>query len=1052
MFRLITMATLLFVSSGTYALEQGDCAATEHNFNQCSFEIPAVSDGDTVIVDSVSNSLFKGKTAASCSQGFLNIGKSSCDTVVESSCDIPPSSWVVGENMCSHDAVMLPLTDGSEITVSSKDKSGSVVYTCQSGSLQASKLSCGVSPIKAKSASVTTQNTRTESKPVELVFFTKYDSATNPGQVKAAAIKRANEVKGYDTSVDLTVIGPTPHGAGYLYDVNFMVKQTGLRCDQGLEVGWVNSVYNERDGEYSTPPGYDEIMQFCTSRGYTGVTENLFTGRTYPFVIDDYTAVMVCEGKQSDCSASPALGNPVITEALSCSSAKVRSGLLKVVRGASVSSAKVQSEVCGPLGFEVVDSFEDPPRLEDETGSFQFYTVNAQCSGYTQGDAEPLTEECATKGTNNTSLRKTSCDTGVVTGFMAGNLNPQTMEYDLAPSNAQVLSDLCGKYEFATLDSIDTMQRSGSNSNTQFYVTAQCSGYYGEGSELCGDCYGDQVSADAEVPKLELDGVFYENLCEKIVEPGPEVCEDCPAGNFTFQGVGATSGNSCTVSAPSRLSGEVRRINFANTSVNGTVEFLCNNGERSVMGDAVCYKSCPGNVSVGWKDARGGNNCAQIIPSGVYTHEQRVTLSSSLSNTGNSVFECDGVTGEWKQVSGQCLLDCKGDQFWGSGIAFDGTNKNDICRANLASVKSGRTGVLESATYRTTGSTSYSCNDGKVSLSSGSCNMDCSATTVSWGGACRADVSAMTHNKSKSISHGSNPSYAFPSSISGSATASCTDGRVSVYGTCKYIVRTEYSNWTAWDETDRDCSYSPLAETVPEGERFTQSVRCDIDYRRTRSLSNVWNDGSKTFVRTDAENKSDILISSRSATGTKEIESACKYDDNNYIYRYESESNDYGEDQSGSRDVDWVYQGRTIYSYRESWGRSGDSIEESGSRDGFSRGAKTFSDGAGSTWFEESIDHYEICVDDAPEPEPDPEPEPTTGSWSSATRLHQTSQYYTNCPGAIFIELNNRGYNYSSGQAKTGSCSNVGETYNYNAITEYHGGYCRGGAFRQVCQ
>jgi len=662
-----------------------------------------------------------------------------------------------------------------------------------------------------------------------------------------------------------------------------------------------------------------------------------------------------------------------------------------------------------------------------------------------------LTEECATKGTNNTSLRKTSCDTGVVTGFMAGSLNPQTMEYDLAPSNAQVLSDLCGKYEFATLDSIDTMQRSGSNSNTQFYVTAQCSGYYGEGSELCGDCYGDQVSADAEVPKLELDGVYYENLCEKIVEPGPEVCEDCPAGNFTFQGVGATSGNSCTVSAPSRLSGEVRRINFANTSVNGTVEFLCNNGERSVMGDAVCYKSCPGNVSVGWKDARGGNNCAQIIPSGVYTHEQRVTLSSSLSNTGNSVFECDGVTGEWKQVSGQCLLDCKGDQFWGSGTAKDGTNKNDICRANLASVKSGRTGVLESATYRTTGSTSYSCNDGQVSLSSGSCNMDCSATTVSWGGACRADVSAMTHNNSKSISHGSNPTYTFPGSISGSATASCSDGRVSVSGTCKYVVRTETSNWTAWSETDRDCSYAPLAETVPDGERFSQNVTCEIDYRRTRTISNVWNDGSKTLVRTEAETETQTQTSSRTATGTKEIESACKYDDDNYVYFYEQESNDYGREFTGGKERRWVYNGRTIYFSDERWGRNGEGYEEEGSTDGYYRGDRKDSDGQSDIFYEWSEDYFEICVEES-EPEPEPEPEPTTGNWSSATRLHQTSQYYTNCPGAIFIELKNEGYNYSAGQAKTGSCSNVGETYNYNAITEYHGGYCRGGAFRQVCQ
>ena len=146
-----------------------------------------------------------------------------------------------------------------------------------------------------------------------------------------------------------------------------------------------------------------------------------------------------------------------------------------------------------------------------------------------------------------------------------------------------------------------------------------------------------------------------------------------------------------------------------------------------------------------------------------------------------------------------------------------------------------------------------------------------------------------------------------------------------------------------------------------------------------------------------------------------------------------------------------MYNGRTIYFSDERWGRNGEGYEEEGSTDGYYRGDRKDSDGQSDIFYEWSEDYFEICVEES-EPEPEPEPEPTTGNWSSATRLHQTSQYYTNCPGAIFIELKNEGYNYSAGQAKTGSCSNVGETYNYNAITEYHGGYCRGGAFRQVCQ
>ena len=876
------------LSIGVYALlispfmahSADSCSGGEFSQAQCNFVVPTVVSGDVSIVDSISNPSFEGKLVASCQNGNLVVGKKTCEPIDKTTCAIPASTWVSPDGkFCSHPAQNTPMKDSASSKIKSVDGKGDISYSCSVGNLNIISMNCGdsvsseiVTETAYKSAVFSAQSASVVNDVVKLEFYDSNDSdgnASNKSRVKATALSVCNGVDYFNSSKmnDVVKTGYLDGRKEFTYEINCPIT-VPVQCDQDVVIkDNIRGSYDSRRGEFTNPPAYSSLSSICKSAGFESLDETIHLGLSR-FTVDSYRGAFICGGKQSQCSSEPALGSPVVTGASSCTTASVKSGLLKVAKGTVPTTAFMQKEACEPLGFDGLLSV-NRTSLEDSTGSFDFYSASLECTSYQLGETAPLLPSCSASGSpdGNISVSPLTCDSAEVSRTLGGGLDPATGIYSLEPSDASVLSRICNAADYGNLDKIIS---SISASETSYIINAQCSGFTGSGLDSClttDPCLGDEVSSDAQVPKIELNGVYYRDECSSITEPPSNLCESCNATTFTFNGSGITSGNSCTIDVTAALSGEVDSFSFANTSINGSVDVLCNNGSLSVSDNAICYKSCPGNVTVGWDDDRGAKSCGQTIPSGVYKHNQTVSFSSSISNTGSASFKCDGVSGQWQQQSGSCDLDCSGGINWGTGRDGNNKSKVNLCSASISPMKHLSTGSANTSTPLTTGSTSLKCDDGTISQSGSTCQSTCVGTTLSWGSQCSTTISNVTDGGTKSLNHTGSSSFA---SVSGSATAMCVDGRFSLSSTsCSYISKVETEVWSSWIETGRSCSLYPNANTIVDGQSFTQTKTCNVSYKRTRNINNIWNDGRVTLIRVESETKNETETSQASVKGSR---------------------------------------------------------------------------------------------------------------------------------------------------------------------------------------
>ncbi|MEG3764885.1 hypothetical protein [Alteromonas sp. 14N.309.X.WAT.G.H12] len=499
------------------------------------------------------------------------------------------------------------------------------------------------------------------------------------------------------------------------------------------------------------------------------------------------------------------------------------------------------------------------------TGNAEYYSVEAICTTYELSDSDPLTASCSTEDTEtNSVVTIESCDTATVTGQI-----PST--YYATQGEAIVLSRLCVQNNYETLDSYDIL-RSTTETDGIYDIEASCSGYVGteiiDGCENS-ECIGDVVDEDSLYSKIELYGEFYRDLCseETLLD-----CENCESGTFSF--TDSVTGNTCEIDVEENYSGQESHYDFFDSATNGSVDVLCNDGSKSVLssGDSTCYKTCTGNVTVGWEDSEGSQSCANTIPAGNYSHNEVVTLYTSITNTGTSTFKCDGYTGNWVQESGACLLDCTSEAVWGDGYSNSGEDKTDLCRADPGDIPNGTSGSITSTTANTSGSASYVCQNGELVVTPSSCEMDCSSQTVTWGAYCEATVTANNNGDTISVNHSASTSYAYDSSISGTATLQCVDGAYQQYSTptCTYITGTDEGDWIGWTEESRSCSTSPDSDDYQPDESFTQTTTCTISYVNSRDVYYVWNDGSETKYDTEYDYKTDTEMTQASVSGTGE--------------------------------------------------------------------------------------------------------------------------------------------------------------------------------------
>ncbi|OUV23021.1 MAG: hypothetical protein CBC55_02965 [Gammaproteobacteria bacterium TMED95] len=887
---MLPAAVLLALTLGKMGVAHADsCAETTIDYMQCDFSIPAMSDGEVKAITNTNTDNFNGAVAASCQGGSLVIGAQECQVAEPTDCAINAGSWFSkGTSVsCHHDFQNIPLTDGEERTISSISGTGKISYACGSGKLSVKDSYCNTVKVHQTSivdlsdnVSNLAANTRSETVYVEAFFTmdTEYTD-TNSAQVQIEAELTCGNVAGSvisSNAYDVSYEGYTSGPATYNYSVQCPFTRQDLECDEFLLSDTVNGTYMPNSGDIVIPPTQTDLVNACASQGGTGVEETIFLEKyddALGFREDQYQTVLKCMGRQSSCSTG-ATSNPlpVLGSAIDCDTANVSTGTggyIAIEAGQSVSTSQVQTLLCEPLGFDNVSEIVNTSQTLPANGDVEYHAVSAICTTYQLADSAPLTSACSTEDnvSVDSDVEILTCDTARVSGHVRSSVYASQGE-------AIIQSRLCGRNDYTELDSWSMSggsARVGVEADGILNIDAYCSNYIGE-EEIpgCGNnqCIGEEVGPDSLYSTIEVDGKYYRDMC---AEETVLSCENCEAGNFTF--TDSVTGNTCTVSVSETYSGQEAHFDFFDNSVNGSVDMLCNDGAKSLVagGDSTCYKTCSGNVTVGWEDSNGSKSCANTIPAGSYTHNEVVSLGSSFNNTGSATFRCDGYTGNWVKQSGSCLLDCNTTANWGSGISNSGQDKTNMCQANPGRVPHQSTGSMSSTSSGTSGSANYSCNNGALSLSNESCNLDCDASEVNWGAYCGGNASSIDHTMTTIVNHTKRTSYKYDSSISGAVNLRCNDGSLTESSsTCDYIASTTEGAWTTWQEKSRQCTTTPDSDDYQPDETLVQTTTCDVDYTRTRALYYVWSDGSRTQYDTETGEKTEQETSQKTVNGTGE--------------------------------------------------------------------------------------------------------------------------------------------------------------------------------------
>ena len=92
-------------------------------------------------------------------------------------------------------------------------------------------------------------------------------------------------------------------------------------------------------------------------------------------------------------------------------------------------------------------------------------------------------------------------------------------------------------------------------------------------------------------------------------------------------------------------------------------------------------------------------------------------------------------------------------------------------------------------------------------------------------------------------------------------------------GTKNIITTTRTGSWSDWKDSGShyDCgTFSPSVSTVNHGSSFTQRRDCSQNQTRSRTIYNVWTDGTETLNRVESSSQTITEKESRTATGTKD--------------------------------------------------------------------------------------------------------------------------------------------------------------------------------------
>lgn len=222
------------------------------------------------------------------------------------------------------------------------------------------------------------------------------------------------------------------------------------------------------------------------------------------------------------------------------------------------------------------------------------------------------------------------------------------------------------------------------------------------------------------------------------------------------------------------------------------------------------------------------------------------------------------------------------------------------------------------------------------------------------------------------------------------------------------------------------CTASCATPVEPAG-TCTSSGVLDETVEVNGSLDNV----PSTWSCSETDRISGVPVYTCEIGCTPEApQSECRYDNNNLVI--ESEISD-----GNNSELAWSYE----------W--DGAFIDVSSSSfnapSSINNGAFTYSIGnlmeslnsssGGDSFI--AIEYFEICRENS------------VGTWSAAIEIGRSQSYVGNCPNGPFAEAQANGF--PSGNNRTGTCTNVGETYDYSQVITFGGNSCEAVYMSQVC-
>jgi hypothetical protein len=599
--------------------------------------------------------------------------------------------------------------------------------------------------------------------------------------------------------VDVNIITPTHREYKHLFDIRCAIKEqkeicSSENCDPITEENITttnkfkqitfDSSYYDDESVINTICGED--VDLSNSRILSSEPGKFDpVQKKYPYFFEVFCTIKTTTTKPNP-ACSVDLGEPSFLAVDDCDTAKIRTKLIPKDKGSTPTFTEIKDNSCAILGFNKLKSIDVQPSVISSSSTEDFFQADVTCQDYTQKEIAPLSESC--KSLDSQSLIKNvtqkTCDTIAV-------------QYDIDVANSLNVNEstVCnlanGQYVFSERLSADTL--------------------------LCET--NDKTLCDNPPPEINE----------------PVICNDCLKNDTVTYSI---DGVTCSTNLPTDvISSEQTSFNFVNSTSNGSVTGVCNDGNFLVISDkSTCYKTCKGGT-VSWGDS---SSCSATIPSGTYANGATLNLTS-IAHTGTSSVLCDGKTGQWVITNGSCKLDCNNNVSW-RGV--DGGGSSTFCSNTISGrFKSGDTLSLANTTYGYKGNTVASCNNGNISLTGSSCLSNCSGGTYNWGGYCSSSYPTITTGQSLTLNDGS----------LSSVKLTCNNGVISSQNEiCKKPLRID-TTYTTYKETSRSCTDSPLTSTIPLGQAFEQTHTCTIHESRTVRKYQVYSDGSRTLISSNLE-------------------------------------------------------------------------------------------------------------------------------------------------------------------------------------------------------